>query len=62
MITLSADVRALIDGPNFATVATLNPDGSPQTSIVWVGLDEDTLVSAPPRTGGRFATCGETHV
>jgi PPOX class probable F420-dependent enzyme len=44
MITLLVDVCALIDGPNFATVATLNPDGSPQTSIVWVGLDDDTLV------------------
>ncbi|GAA5113475.1 PPOX class F420-dependent oxidoreductase [Pseudonocardia adelaidensis] len=43
-ITLSAGVRALIDGPNFATVATLDPDGGPQTSIVWVGLDDGTLV------------------
>jgi PPOX class probable F420-dependent enzyme len=43
-ISLSADVRALIDGPNFATVATLDPDGGPQTSIVWVGLDGDDLV------------------
>jgi PPOX class probable F420-dependent enzyme len=43
-ITLSAGVRALIDGPNFATVATLDPDGGPQTSVVWVGLDEGALV------------------
>jgi PPOX class probable F420-dependent enzyme len=43
-ITLSAGVRALVDGPNFATVATLDPDGGPQTSVVWVGLDDDTLV------------------
>ena len=41
---LSADVRALIDGPNFATVATLDEDGSPQTSVVWIGLDDDALV------------------
>jgi hypothetical protein len=39
--TLSVGVRALIDGPNFATVATLDPDGGPQTSIVWVGLDHE---------------------
>jgi PPOX class probable F420-dependent enzyme len=44
VITLSAGVRALIDGPNFATVATLDPDGGPQTSVVWVGLDDDALV------------------
>ncbi|GAA1300335.1 PPOX class F420-dependent oxidoreductase [Pseudonocardia xinjiangensis] len=43
-ITLPAGVRALIDGPNFATVATLDPDGGPQTSVVWVGLDEGALV------------------
>jgi PPOX class probable F420-dependent enzyme len=43
-IALSADVRALIDGPNFATVATLDPDGAPQTSIVWIALDGDALV------------------
>lgn len=43
-IALPAGVRALIDGPNFATVATLDPDGGPQTSIVWVGLDGDDLV------------------
>jgi PPOX class probable F420-dependent enzyme len=43
-LALSADVRALIDGPNFATVATLDPDGGPQTSVVWIGLDDDALV------------------
>lgn len=43
-ITLSAGVRALIDGPNFATVATLDPDGGPQTSVVWIGLDDGALV------------------
>lgn len=31
-LTLSAGVRALIDGKNFATVATLDPDGAPQTA------------------------------
>jgi PPOX class probable F420-dependent enzyme len=43
-LPLSPDVRALIDGPNFATVATLDPDGSPQTSVVWIALDGDVLV------------------
>jgi PPOX class probable F420-dependent enzyme len=41
---LSAAVRALADGPNFAALATINPDGSPQTSVMWVGLDGDDLV------------------
>jgi PPOX class probable F420-dependent enzyme len=43
-LALSAEVRALIDGPNFATVATLDPDGGPQTSVVWIGLDDGVLV------------------
>ncbi|MFI5584470.1 PPOX class F420-dependent oxidoreductase [Amycolatopsis sp. NPDC051758] len=42
--TLSDDVRALIDGKNFATVATLDPDGGPQTSVIWIGLDDGDLV------------------
>ncbi|MEJ3654130.1 PPOX class F420-dependent oxidoreductase [Actinomycetes bacterium KLBMP 9759] len=41
---LSPDVRALVDGRNFATVATIDPDGGPQTSIVWAGLDDGALV------------------
>jgi PPOX class probable F420-dependent enzyme len=36
--------RQLVDGRNFATIATLNPDGSPQTSVIWVGLDGDAVV------------------
>ena len=34
----------MVDGRNFAVVATVNPDGSPQTSVVWVGLDGDAVV------------------
>ena len=36
--------RALLDGPNFATVATTQPDGSPQTSIVSIRRDGDDLL------------------
>ncbi|RSD19492.1 PPOX class F420-dependent oxidoreductase [Amycolatopsis eburnea] len=43
-LTLPDAVRALIDGKNFATVATLDADGGPQTSVVWVGLDDGDLV------------------
>ncbi|MBE1500374.1 PPOX class probable F420-dependent enzyme [Amycolatopsis lexingtonensis] len=43
-LTLLDAVRALIDGKNFATVATLDADGGPQTSVVWVGLDDGDLV------------------
>jgi PPOX class probable F420-dependent enzyme len=32
-------VRALLDAPHPAVLATLNPDGSPQSSVVWVSRD-----------------------
>jgi PPOX class probable F420-dependent enzyme len=43
-VTLSAATRRLVDGKNLATVATLNPDGGPQTSVVWVLRDGDTVL------------------
>jgi PPOX class probable F420-dependent enzyme len=36
---LSEAVRALVDGPNYAHIATLLPDGSPHSVPVWVGLE-----------------------
>lgn len=41
---LSATARKLLDSRNCAVLATLNPDGSPQTSVVWVGLEGDDLI------------------
>lgn len=43
-IPLDDDVRRLLDGKNFATVATLTADGSPHTSVVWYRRDGDSLV------------------
>ena len=42
--TLSPEVQQLIDRPNFAHLATLMPDGSPQSVPVWVGREEDRIV------------------
>ena len=33
-----------IDGPEFATVATINPDGQPQLSVVWVERQGNDIV------------------
>jgi PPOX class probable F420-dependent enzyme len=37
-------IRALLDGRNVATVATLAADGSPHTSVVWILRDGDTVL------------------
>ena len=43
-IPLSSEIRALLDGPNFAHLATLMPDGSPQSVPVWVGREDDRVL------------------
>ncbi|MFF7233602.1 PPOX class probable F420-dependent enzyme [Streptomyces sp. 2333.5] len=42
--TLSDDLKKLLDSPVFVTVATIQPDGSPQLSPVWVKRDGDDLL------------------
>jgi PPOX class probable F420-dependent enzyme len=43
-IQLSESALRLVDGKNYAVLATVNPDGSPQTSVVWVGRDGGDLL------------------
>ena len=38
-MTLNDATLRLLDGKNYAVLATVNPDGSPQTSVIWVGRD-----------------------
>jgi len=42
---LSEDVRAALTAGHLAHLVTLDPDGSPQVTIVWVGLEEDEIVA-----------------
>jgi PPOX class probable F420-dependent enzyme len=43
-ITFSAETLRLLDGRNYAVLATVNKDGSPQTSAMWVGRDGGDLL------------------
>ena len=43
-IPLSDEIRALLDAPNFAHLATLMPDGSPQSVPIWVGREGDRIL------------------
>ena len=42
---LNAEARRVIESGALAHLATINGDGSPQVSVIWVGLDEDELVA-----------------
>jgi PPOX class probable F420-dependent enzyme len=45
-LSLNEAVRKLLDEPNHAVLGTVNRDGSPQTSVVWVTRDgDDVLIS-----------------
>ncbi|MET9600694.1 PPOX class F420-dependent oxidoreductase [Streptomyces sp. NPDC006459] len=44
-VALSDDLRKVIDdSPVFASVATIQPDGSPQVSVTWLARDGDDLL------------------
>lgn len=43
-LQLSNEVKTLLDGANFAHLATLMPDGSPQSVPVWVGREGDRIL------------------
>ena len=43
-ISFSDATLRLLDGKNYAVLATLNADGSPHTSAMWVGRDGDDLL------------------
>lgn len=44
MVALPDSARALLTGPHLAHVVTIEPDGAPHVSCVWVGLDGDEVV------------------
>jgi PPOX class probable F420-dependent enzyme len=45
MSSLSRELRDLIESGPMAHLSTINADGSPQVTVIWIGLDGDDLVS-----------------
>lgn len=41
---LNDDDRALLQGKNFASLATTMTDGSPHASVVWIDVDDDAIL------------------
>jgi PPOX class probable F420-dependent enzyme len=45
MSGLPRELRELIESGPMAHLSTINADGSPQVSVIWIGVDGDDLVS-----------------
>ena len=45
MAVLPESARSLIDSGALGHLVTLNRDGSPQVSCVWIGIEDDELVA-----------------
>ena len=43
-LTLNDAGREVLDGPHLAVIATSNADGRPQSSVIFVKRDGDTVV------------------
>jgi PPOX class probable F420-dependent enzyme len=44
-VEIPAEARELLESAALAHLVTLNRDGSPQVTCIWVGLDADEIVS-----------------
>jgi PPOX class probable F420-dependent enzyme len=45
MSQLPSELRDLIESGPLAHLSTINADGSPQVTVVWIGLDGDDVLS-----------------
>ena len=55
MTVLTDDVRRALTAGRLAHLVTINPDASPQVSVVWIGVDGDEIVAAHLMQGRKIA-------
>lgn len=55
MARMTDKVRRLFDGRNFAVLSTLDPDGQPHSTVVWVQREGDDIVFALPKSRRKTA-------
>jgi PPOX class probable F420-dependent enzyme len=48
-VSLPQSVRELLDKPTYAVLTTLNPDGSPHSTVIWLKRDGDDIVFSTAR-------------
>ena len=49
MSSLPSELRQLVESGPLAHLSTINADGSPQVTVIWIGLDGDDVVSGHMR-------------
>jgi PPOX class probable F420-dependent enzyme len=55
MVKLTEKVRTLFDSKNFAVLSTIEPDGTPHSTVVWAKADGDDVVFALPKSRRKTA-------
>ena len=61
MVAIPDSARSVLEGPHLAHVVTINADGSPHVSCVWVGLDGDEVVFASLGAWGKLRNLERDH-
>jgi PPOX class probable F420-dependent enzyme len=52
---LDPTIKALAQAKNFATLTTLSPTGQPETSVMWVGADDEHVLINTETHRRKFA-------
>jgi len=52
--TIPPEAYPMLDAPEFATIATINPNGYPQLSVVWIERDGNDLLVSTIRGRRKF--------
>jgi PPOX class probable F420-dependent enzyme len=51
---LTQELRDLVESGPLTYISTINADGSPQVTAIWIGLDEDNLISTHMRYNAKL--------
>jgi PPOX class probable F420-dependent enzyme len=53
-VALPEELRDLVESGPLTYVSTINADGSPQVTAIWIGLDGDSLISTHMRYNAKL--------
>jgi len=55
-VTLTPEVRAFLEHPMVASIASVDPDGTPRQAVVWYRVEPDGRILVNSRTPRRWCT------